>query len=275
MAGFLNRKETVMNTAMINCHLYRVLVALGAILLSVGSSTNLHAEPVQLFSYDIEPAFGLCVGAGDVVSARIGATEGGARYRLEMTVQDPTVEPVGCDQQTDAACTGTRDLPSRFLTAAEAQEMQNVIDDVLANVSEERGEICPLWDPCRIDTYTIDDVTLPVNPCETPWIEFEQGAKFLDLLEDLRDTVPGAGNGDVNGDHQRDTSDAIALLIWLFLSGPEPVFVPCALDCGGETIVLDNGDVNADFDRDITDALTLLTWLFLGGVPPEPICSCS
>ena len=35
-------------------------------------------------------------------------------------------------------------------------------------------------------------------------------------------------NGDVNGDTARDISDAVALLNWLFLGGPEPVDLECS-----------------------------------------------
>ena len=259
--------------------LYRGLFYPGAIVafvLSAGPAMTVSAEPLQFFSFDIKPAFGLCIQDGDVVSARVEATdvEGEIRYSLAMTVQDPTVESVVCNHQTDPTCVGTRDLPPRLLSIEEAERLQAVVDDVLANVLEERGQVCPLWDPCRIDTYTVNDMALPVNPCAPPWIEFEQGIKFLESLEKFRDDYPGGGNGDVNGDQQRDASDAIALLTWLLLGGPQPVFIPCPVDCAGDTITLENGDINADFERDIGDALGLLTWLFLGTTQPAPICFC-
>jgi len=36
-----------------------------------------------------------------------------------------------------------------------------------------------------------------------------------------------AGNGDVNGDGSIDLSDAVSLLDWLFLAGPEPARIEC------------------------------------------------
>ena len=42
------------------------------------------------------------------------------------------------------------------------------------------------------------------------------------------DGPEAAQNGDTNGDGQRDVSDAIHLLSWLFLGGQEPVPVVCA-----------------------------------------------
>ena len=42
------------------------------------------------------------------------------------------------------------------------------------------------------------------------------------------DGPEAAQNGDTNGDGQRDVSDAIHLLSWLFLGGQEPVPVACA-----------------------------------------------
>ena len=43
--------------------------------------------------------------------------------------------------------------------------------------------------------------------------------------------VPGeGGNGDVNGDGDRDISDAVYLLRWIFQGGPQPVEITCPDD---------------------------------------------
>jgi hypothetical protein len=66
------------------------------------------------------------------------------------------------------------------------------------------------------------------------------------------------GDTDETGD--RNITDAIYLLNYLFLGGPEP---PC----------LEAADVDDDGDLVITDAIYLLNYLFLGGMgPPNPGC---
>jgi hypothetical protein len=57
-------------------------------------------------------------------------------------------------------------------------------------------------------------------------------------------------NGDANGDGERDISDAIHLLLWLFGEGAEPV--PCAADCPPRFV--DHGDGT------VTDQRTGLLW---------------
>jgi hypothetical protein len=77
-------------------------------------------------------------------------------------------------------------------------------------------------------------------------------------------------NGDVNGDADRDLSDGVYLLSYLFSGGAEPV--PLAL-CGTEPTATINGDTNADGDIDISDPVQLLGWLFSAGPAPVPACS--
>jgi hypothetical protein len=68
--------------------------------------------------------------------------------------------------------------------------------------------------------------------------------------------------GDCNGDGKLDLSDAVALLVCLFLNGPCP-------SCD------DAADVNDDGDKDISDAIYKLQYLFLGGsAPPLPFPAC-
>ena len=68
--------------------------------------------------------------------------------------------------------------------------------------------------------------------------------------------------GNVNGDVVVDISDAIALLKFFFVGGPEP-----------QPMV--SGDVNDDSEIDISDPIYLLRFLFLENSPlpapyPEP-----
>ena len=69
--------------------------------------------------------------------------------------------------------------------------------------------------------------------------------------------------GDVNADQNTDITDAITILLFLFLGGAEPV----CLDAADTD---DNGSLN------LTDAVCLLNFLFLGGPAPEdPFPNCS
>jgi len=62
---------------------------------------------------------------------------------------------------------------------------------------------------------------------------------------------------DANGDEAVDMSDALFILNWLFLGGPEP-------GC------LEQADVNASGDVNLADAVFELQWEFSGGPPPPP-----
>lgn len=77
-------------------------------------------------------------------------------------------------------------------------------------------------------------------------------------------------NGDVNGDLERDVSDAIYSLSHLFLGGPAPV--PLAY-CAGLPPAVENGDTNGDGAFDLSDPIYLLGWLFCGGSAPQAACS--
>jgi hypothetical protein len=61
--------------------------------------------------------------------------------------------------------------------------------------------------------------------------------------------------GNANGDTQVDISDAIYMLNYLFLGGPD---LPCKA----------SGDANGDANVDISDGIYLLNFLFLGGPTP-------
>jgi hypothetical protein len=63
--------------------------------------------------------------------------------------------------------------------------------------------------------------------------------------------------GDPDGDGRLSVSDAVALLLFLFLAGPAP-------GC------LDAGDVDDDGRIDTTDPVLILRWLFASGTAPAP-----
>jgi len=78
-------------------------------------------------------------------------------------------------------------------------------------------------------------------------------------------------NGNINGDVDRDLSDAISLLAWLFQGGAEPVPF-CTAGPKADGCAAENGNINGDVDRDLSDAISLLAWLFQGGAEPVPPC---
>ncbi len=77
---------------------------------------------------------------------------------------------------------------------------------------------------------------------------------------------PAIENGDINGDWSLDMSDAIGLLLYLYVGGPAPV--PMA--CGDEAPSIKNGDANGDGELDVSDGIYFMRWLFLGGLDPAP-----
>ncbi|MCK4427950.1 MAG: hypothetical protein KAW16_05665, partial [candidate division Zixibacteria bacterium] len=62
--------------------------------------------------------------------------------------------------------------------------------------------------------------------------------------------------GDANGDGIIDIADAVYLLNYLFIGGPEPE-------------LLEAGDANCDEVIDIADVVYLINYLFMGGPPPS------
>jgi len=79
-------------------------------------------------------------------------------------------------------------------------------------------------------------------------------------------------NGNINGDVDRDLSDAISLLAWLFQGGDPPVPFCTTPGPKADGCAVENGNINGDVDRDLSDAISLLAWLFQGG--PEPVAPC-
>jgi hypothetical protein len=92
-------------------------------------------------------------------------------------------------------------------------------------------------------------------------------AALLGQEADWSDRYASLG-GDINADEDRDLSDAIALLGWLYSGGPAPAAQACEL----QAPEFDSGDVNADGIADVSDVIHLLGWLFSGG--PEPASPC-
>ncbi len=79
----------------------------------------------------------------------------------------------------------------------------------------------------------------------------------LNLLAEPSTPAPFR-RGDANGDGQSDISDAVSILLWLFVGGEKP-------GC------LEAADTNGDDGHDVSDAVYLLLYRFQGGPPPpEP-----
>ncbi|MGH9361879.1 MAG: dockerin type I domain-containing protein, partial [Thermoanaerobaculia bacterium] len=111
----------------------------------------------------------------------------------------------------------------------------------------------------------IDAVGYPAQPPDAAWGREACGGGWASLPPtpgQSNSTLPRAARGDVDHSGRIDITDAIAILIRLFLGGR--VSCPPA------------ADVNQDGATDVSDALFLLGYLFLGGPAPaagEVACS--
>jgi hypothetical protein len=74
-------------------------------------------------------------------------------------------------------------------------------------------------------------------------------------------------NGDVNADKFTDLSDAIYLVRFLYLGGPEPAVLGCE-----PFNHVKNGDIDGSGSYEITDPIRLINFLFMGGPPPVEAC---
>jgi len=78
--------------------------------------------------------------------------------------------------------------------------------------------------------------------------------------------------GNLNQDSRLDISDAISLLVHLFVGAGETL--PC-----GETLAAPGNlallDLNRDTELNVTDVIHLLDYLFTGGPPPVPGTECT
>ena len=66
--------------------------------------------------------------------------------------------------------------------------------------------------------------------------------------------------GDANNDNNRDVSDAVYMIPFIFNNGPEPLPI-CA------------GDANGDCNYDVSDPVYIINYVFQGGPAPKPHCS--
>ena len=85
-----------------------------------------------------------------------------------------------------------------------------------------------------------------------------------------RHFAPTLENGDVNGDGERNITDAVRLLNYLFAAHEGPVRAMC-LDVGSSTYVptnIENGDIDGSGRINVTDAVRFLNWLFVGEYAP-------
>ena len=82
--------------------------------------------------------------------------------------------------------------------------------------------------------------------------------------------VPLLENGDMDGNGNRNITDAVRLLNYLFSGGEPPVHAMCELT-GSRTevpTVVENGDIDGSGSTNITDAIHFMSWLFAGGDAP-------
>lgn len=96
------------------------------------------------------------------------------------------------------------------------------------------------------------------------------GAAFLAAPDRVWAHIPNLENGDFNGDYERDITDVVCMVNWLFLGGPGCAPLEC-FDYPGSPASepsLENGDANADKNVDVADLVYILQYLYLGG--PEP-----
>lgn len=206
------------------------------------------------------------------------------RLELSVLVEVPRVEGVPCSENLPLAppgsCHEVVSLPPRCLSDLELLAVRWTIDRALDTLADSPDPFCPLWDPCRITQFELDDEVLIRDFCASSHLSDEGATALLELFEDLRfGAVTGSTlNGDIGGDGQRDVTDAIQLLGYLFLGHAPPVDLLCLppTDCpggrGGRRLL--NGDIDGDSTRSVTDVIAYLTWLFLAGEEPRPACDC-
>lgn len=106
-----------------------------------------------------------------------------------------------------------------------------------------------------------------VNAVEVDGAVAPRDADLLDLNDFRHGSIDIIGEvgffmrGDTNLDCERDLTDAVITLNWLFVGGSEP-------RC------LDAADANDSGTLDLSDALYTLTWLYMGGPPfSEPFAT--
>ena len=89
--------------------------------------------------------------------------------------------------------------------------------------------------------------------------------------------VTGPENGDLDGDGNRNITDAVRMLNYLFSGGPPPVPAVCEVFESGSSdkdpvfsvpTEVQNGDVDGNGSMNITDVIRFMEWLFAAGDEP-------
>ncbi|MBD3402763.1 hypothetical protein GF420_07695 [candidate division GN15 bacterium] len=110
-------------------------------------------------------------------------------------------------------------------------------------------DVCVDWERVSIPPYdSIEIVQSEVLRIDTTQL------KVYDGLIRVHDVTCG----DFNGDDNVDLSDVIGLVGYLFLGGPEPVFLPMM-----------NVDGSPGGEVDLPDVIHLVSALFMGGASPD------
>ena len=90
-----------------------------------------------------------------------------------------------------------------------------------------------------------------------------------DKYDNERHSTPTLENGDVNGDGERNITDAVRLLNYLFSAHEGPVRAMGPV--GSSTYIpteIENGDIDGSGRINVSDAVRFLNWLFVGEYAP-------
>ena len=228
-----------------------------------------------------------CVGVGgwsfsvatapcfELVAATVAGTAG------DLQVNPPgRRDPEGSFQKTSLVDPEVNNGQNGAITAVVLSFQNGVILDQVSESSVlrlhgrlSRGpDVAPDMDtaPCSVRVLDVDEIGLigdgqPVRTVVTVLGESRR-PNIRDAAVQLVASGPSPGSpfvrGDCNADGNRNLTDGVFMLNYLFLQGPVPT---CLAAC----------DANGDGDLNITAAVFLLNYLFLAGpTPPEPSNDC-
>ena len=185
------------------------------------------------------------------------------------TLRNCTLAENRASEHGAAICTGTTPRDTRFINCLSWDNGENALcGEMVSCLTDQDPLFCKpgRWDDAGTPGNSDDDYWIPGDyrlaedsPCRGT------GENGADIGADpgACDSMPRSfRRGDGNGDGEMDLSDAVFVLMHLFLGGTEP---PC----------IDSADADDGGNLDITDAVYSLSFLFLGGpAPPGPFLDC-